>query len=107
VETHENGYDLNAIADAINVNTRTVFIANPNNPTGTLVTADEVDRFLTKMPEHVLIVLDEAYGDFAEHFAQKRRVTFSRSLGYVRQERNVIVLKTFSKAHGLAGLRVG
>ncbi len=107
VETHENGYDLNAIADAINANTRIVFIANPNNPTGTLVTADEVDRFLTKVPEHVLIVLDEAYGDFAEQFAQKRRMTFSRSLDYVRQERNVIVLKTFSKAHGLAGLRVG
>src|SRR5216684_2967025 len=101
------GYNLDAIADAINANTRIVFIANPNNPTGTLVTADEVDRFLTKVPEHVLIVLDEAYGDFAEQFAQKRRMTFSRSLDYVRQERNVIVLKTFSKAHGLAGLRVG
>ena len=107
VETHENGYDLNAIADAINANTRIVFIANPNNPTGTLVTADEADRFLEKIPEHVLIVLDEAYGDFAEHFAQKRSVTFSRSLDYVRQQRNLIVLKTFSKAHGLAGLRVG
>src|SRR5713226_1665176 len=107
VETRENGYNLDAIADAINANARIVFIANPNNPTGTLVTADEVDRFLTKIPEHVLIVLDEAYGDFAEHFAQKRRVTFSRSLDYVRQQRNLIVLKTFSKAHGLAGLRVG
>src|SRR6266700_1396623 len=107
VKTRENGYDLDAIADAINANTRIVFIANPNNPTATLVTADEVDRFLTKIPEHVLIVLDEAYGDFAEQFAQKRSVTFSRSLDYVRQERNVIVLKTFSKAHGLAGLRVG
>lgn len=107
VETHENGYDLNAIADAINLNTRIVFIANPNNPTGTLVTANDVDRFLTKIPEHVLIVLDEAYGDFAEHFAQKRSVKFSRSLDYVRQQRNLIVLKTFSKAHGLAGLRVG
>jgi histidinol-phosphate aminotransferase len=107
VETRENGYDLEAIADAINAHTRIVFIANPNNPTGTLVTADEVDRFLKTIPEHVLIVLDEAYGDFAEHFAQKRSVTFSRSLDYVRQERNIIVLKTFSKAHGLAGLRVG
>jgi histidinol-phosphate aminotransferase len=107
VETRENGYNLNAIGDAITANTRIVFIANPNNPTGTLVTADEVDRFLTKIPEHVLIVLDEAYGDFAEHFARKRRVTVTRSPDYVRQERNIIVLKTFSKAHGLAGLRVG
>ena len=105
--TQENGYDMDAIADSINANTRIVFIANPNNPTGTLVTADQVDRFLERVPEHVLVVLDEAYGDFAENFARKRGVAYSRSLDHVREGRNVIWLKTFSKTHGLAGLRVG
>ena len=107
VATRDNGYDLDAIAKAVDAHTRIVFIANPNNPTGTLVTADQVDRFMGKVPEHVLVVLDEAYGDFAEDFARQRGVVYSRSLDYVRQKRNVIVLKTFSKTHGLAGLRVG
>jgi histidinol-phosphate aminotransferase len=107
VPTLNDGYDLDAIARTINPNTRIVFIANPNNPTGTLATADEMDSFIEKMPEHVLVVLDEAYGDFAEHFARTRGVRYSRSLDYVRRDRNIIVLKTFSKAHGLAGLRVG
>jgi histidinol-phosphate aminotransferase len=107
VATRENAYDLDAIADAIDANTRIVFIANPNNPTGTMLTADEVDKFLDAIPARVLVVLDEAYGDFANHFARKRGVAYSRSLDYMRQDRNIIVLKTFSKAHGLAGLRVG
>jgi histidinol-phosphate aminotransferase len=107
VPTRDNGYDLDAIAAAIDANTRVVFIANPNNPTGTLITADEMDSFLEKIPDHVLVVLDEAYGDFAEDFAQQRGVAYSRSLDYIRQDRNVILLKTFSKTHGLAGLRVG
>jgi histidinol-phosphate aminotransferase len=107
VAVHDNGYDLDAIAGAIDDKTRIVFVANPNNPTGTLVTADEVDRFVDRLPDNVLLVIDEAYGDFAEDFARKRGVVFSRSLEYVRQGRNVILLKTFSKAHGLAGLRVG
>jgi histidinol-phosphate aminotransferase len=107
VPVHDNGYDLDAVADAVDENTRIVFVANPNNPTGTLVTADEVDTFVDRLPGNVLLVLDEAYGDFAEDFARKRGVVFSRSLEYVRQGRNVILLKTFSKAHGLAGLRVG
>jgi len=105
--TRDNGYDLDAIADAIDANTRIIFIANPNNPTGTLITADEVDSFLDRVPEHVLVVLDEAYGDFAEDFARQRGASYSRSLDYLRQNRNVILLKTFSKTHGLAGLRVG
>jgi histidinol-phosphate aminotransferase len=107
VPTRNSDYDLEAIARAIDKNTRIVFIANPNNPTGTLITADEIDRFVERLPDHVLLVLDEAYGDFAEFFAHRRGVTYSRSLNYVRQDRNVIVLKTFSKAHGLAGLRIG
>lgn len=107
VATRDNGYDLDAIADAIDAHTRIVFIANPNNPTGALVTADEMDAFLEKIPEYVLVVLDEAYGDFAEDFARRRSVVYSRSLDYIRQDRNAILLKTFSKTHGLAGLRVG
>ena len=102
-----DGFDLDAIAAAIDRNTRIVFLANPNNPTGTYVSADEVDRFLERVPEHVIVVLDEAYYDFAQHFAAIRGVNYSRSLDYVRQGRNLVVLRTFSKAHGLAGVRVG
>jgi histidinol-phosphate aminotransferase len=107
VPTLNNGYDLNAISKAIDANTRIVFISNPNNPTGTLIPADEMDGFVERLPGHVLLVLDEAYGDFAEHFAKQRKIAYSHALEYVAQRRNVIVLKTFSKAHGLAGLRVG
>ena len=107
VPTRDNGYDLEAIANTIDRNTRIVFIANPNNPTGTLLTADEVGAFVDRLPEHVLLVLDEAYGDFAEAFARERGVTYSRAFDYIRNGRNVVLLKTFSKAHGLAGLRVG
>src|SRR5579864_2017381 len=107
VPARNNGYDLNAINTAMDANTRIVFVANPNNPTGTLIAADEMDGFVDRLPEHVLLVLDEAYGDFAEHFAKQRKIVYSRALEYVAKDRNVIVLKTFSKAHGLAGLRVG
>ena len=104
---HDNGFDLDAIASAIDRNTRIVFLANPNNPTGSMVPTLEVDRFLQKIPTHVMVVLDEAYYDFAQHFAGLRRIDYSHSLDYVRQNRNVVVLRTFSKAHGLAGVRVG
>ena len=107
VPTRDNGYDLDAISRAIDSNTRIVFIANPNNPTGTLLTADEIGDFVARLPEHVLLLLDEAYGDFAEAFAQQRSVTYSRAFDYINADKNVILLKTFSKAHGLAGLRVG
>jgi histidinol-phosphate aminotransferase len=107
VPMHNNGFDLDAIAAAIDRNTRIVFLANPNNPTGSMVPAHDVDRFLQKIPAHVMVVLDEAYYDFAQHFAGLRSVDYSHSLDYVRQNRNVVVLRTFSKAHGLAGVRVG
>ena len=103
----DDGYDLDAILSAMNSNTRVVFLANPNNPTGTLFDADELDRFLARVPEHVVVVLDEAYCDFAQAFADQRGLRYSHSLDYVREGRNVVVLRTFSKAHGLAGLRVG
>jgi histidinol-phosphate aminotransferase len=103
----QDRFDLDAIAAAVNENTRIIFLANPNNPTGTLVTADEVGHLLSHVPEHVVVVVDEAYHEFATHFATRRGVKYSRSLDYVREERNVVVLRTFSKVHGLAGLRAG
>jgi histidinol-phosphate aminotransferase len=82
-------------------------ILDPNNPTGTMVEAGVVEWFLAQLPGHVVLVLDEAYYEFALHFAALRHITYSNSLNYVRQGASVVVLRTFSKAHGLAGLRVG
>jgi histidinol-phosphate aminotransferase len=109
VETplREGGFDLDAILARINPQTRIVFIANPNNPTGTLAEANSIHRFLEQVPAHVVVVLDEAYYDYAHYFAAKRGVAYSRSIDHVRENRNVVVLRTFSKAHGLAGIRVG
>jgi histidinol-phosphate aminotransferase len=106
VPTHQNGFDLDRVATAVNGNTGLVFLANPNNPTGTLVTADDVDHLLGRVQKPV-VVLDEAYYEYAQDFATKRGVKYSRSLDYVREGRNVVVLRTFSKVHGLAGARVG
>jgi histidinol-phosphate aminotransferase len=102
----QNGFDLDGIASAVNSSTRIVFLANPNNPTGTLVTTVEVDHLLSRVTTPI-VVLDEAYYEFAEDFAAIRGVRYSRSLDYVREGRNVVVLRTFSKVHGLAGARVG
>jgi histidinol-phosphate aminotransferase len=102
-----DGFDLAAILRAINQKTRLVFLANPNNPTGTVIDVDEIERFIGEVPEHVVVVLDEAYFEFAAHFAKQRQVDYSRSLAYLRQGASVVVLRTFSKAHGLAGLRIG
>jgi histidinol-phosphate aminotransferase len=107
VPTRNDGYDLDGIADAVDANTRVVYLANPNNPTGTMVDAPAIDRFLDRLPPHVITVLDEAYYDYASYFAAQRGVEYSHALDYVREGRNVVVLRTFSKAHGLAGLRVG
>ena len=101
------GFDLVAILKAINDRTRLVLLANPNNPTGTMFNADELEQFLSAVPQHVVVVLDEAYHEFAADFAERRRIDYSRSLSYVRQSASVVVLRTFSKAHGLAGLRIG
>jgi histidinol-phosphate aminotransferase len=107
VPMRKNGFDLTGIVSAVNKNTRIVFLANPNNPTGTLLTSDQVDLFLEQVPEHVVVAIDEAYYEFGADFAAKRGVEYSRSLDYVREGRNVVVLRTFSKVHGLAGARVG
>ena len=100
-------FALDAIRAAINQKTRIVFLANPNNPTGTMLEATAIDEFLANIPAHVVVVLDEAYYEFAVHFAALRQLEYSRSLEYLQRGASVIVLRTFSKAHGLAGLRVG
>lgn len=99
--------DLTAISELIDEYTRIIFLANPNNPTGTMLDADALDRFIAEVPGHVVVVLDEAYYEFASHFAERRKVKYSNSLEYLRQGARVVVLRTFSKVHGLAGLRVG
>ncbi|MGE5110815.1 MAG: histidinol-phosphate transaminase [Acidobacteriaceae bacterium] len=107
VPMRNDGFDLDAIAEAIDEKTRIVFLANPNNPTGTVFDANALDAFLARIPDHVVVALDEAYFDFASDFARLRGIEYSHSLDYVRSGRNLVVLRTFSKAHGLAGVRVG
>lgn len=107
VPTLNDGYDLDRIFSAVDSNTRIVYLANPNNPTGTVVDANAIDRFLDRLPSHVITILDEAYYDFASYFAAERGFDYSHAIDNVRAGKPVIVLRTFSKAHGLAGLRVG
>jgi histidinol-phosphate aminotransferase len=95
-------HDLPAMARAVTERTKLVFIANPNNPTGTIVRRPELERFLDDLPDHVVTVLDEAYFEFAVEDAG-----YPNSLEYVKRGRNVIGLRTFSKTYGLAGIRVG
>ena len=94
-------HDLGAMADAITPTTRLVFICNPNNPTGTMVTAQEVEAFMARLPPDTIVVFDEAYYEYV------RDQRFPDTLAYVRANRNAIVLRTFSKIYGLAGLRIG
>jgi len=102
-----DAFDLDAILAAINEDTRIVFLANPNNPTGTMLETALIDKFMAEVPGHVIVVLDEAYYEYAAYFSARRKVEYSHSLQYLRQGANVVVLRTFSKAHGLAGLRIG
>ena len=94
-------HDLDTMADRITDKTKVIFIANPNNPTGTMLTADQVDQFMKNVPEDVLVVFDEAYYEYVE------RGDYPQTLDYVRDGRAVITLRTFSKVYGLAGLRIG
>jgi histidinol-phosphate aminotransferase len=107
VPMKNDGYDLDAIAAAVDANTRIIYLANPNNPTGSFHLAEEIERFLDQLPDHVIVALDEAYIEFAERFAIERGVQVPRSIDYVREGRNVVVLRTFSKAQGLAAVRAG
>lgn len=102
VEIDDPGFrhDLDAMAAAVGPRTREVFVANPNNPTGTLVAQAEIDRFMERVPEGVIVVFDEAYHEFLPEPPD--------TLKFVREGRpNVIVLRTFSKIQGLANLRIG
>ena len=94
-------HDLDAMADAITERTRLIFVCNPNNPTGTVVRRTELERFLDRVPKDVLVVLDEAYREFI------RDPEVPDGVELYRDRPNVAVLRTFSKAYGLAGLRVG
>ncbi len=95
------GHDLAAMRAAICDNTRVVFIANPNNPTGTLLAADALHAFLKSVPAQVVVVLDEAYGEFLDTDLQ------APSVAWLAEFPNLVLTRTFSKAYGLAGLRVG
>ena len=101
IEVPDPGFvhDLEAMASMINSRTRMIFIANPNNPTGTLVDQEAIDRFMDKVPDHVMVIFDEAYFEFV-HDAPD-------TVKYVREGRNVVIMRTFSKIQGLAGLRIG
>jgi len=99
--TRELVHDLDAMAAAITARTKLVFLCNPNNPTGTSVGAEEFDRFAAGLPADVVLAVDEAYAEYA------RRPDFPRSLDWVRRRPGTIVLRTFSKIYGLAGLRIG
>jgi len=101
VTLKDHRLDLEAMARAITPMTKLVFVANPNNPTATVVTAEEVTTFMARVPDKVIVVFDEAYFEFAQG------PDFPDSLGFMKHGRKVVVLRTFSKAASLAGLRVG
>jgi len=101
VPLKDGRHDLASMAKAITPRTKLLFVCNPNNPTGTMVRAAEVDALMAKVPAHVIVVFDEAYCEYV------RNPQFPDSLGYVRRGRNAIALRTFSKIYGLAGLRIG
>ncbi|NIT61442.1 MAG: histidinol-phosphate transaminase [Aliifodinibius sp.] len=98
--TDDYRFDLEAMADCIGDRTKMIYIANPNNPTGTYITDSEFERFMRKVPSDVLVVMDEAYYEYAKEVAD-----YPHSLDYDYE--NVITLRTFSKAYGLAGFRIG
>jgi histidinol-phosphate aminotransferase len=94
-------HDLESMLKKVSGRTKLVFICNPNNPTGTTVSLEAFNHFLSKLPKRVIVVLDEAYGDFVED------AFYPNGLDYIKERRQLIVLRTFSKVYGLAGLRIG
>ncbi|MEJ2696994.1 MAG: histidinol-phosphate transaminase [Candidatus Sulfobium sp.] len=94
-------HDLEAMAAAVTPRTKMLFIANPNNPTGTLNRQEEFDRMMAKMPDDLIVVLDEAYYEYVTDPG------YADSMKYLHSDKNVLILRTFSKIYGLAGLRVG
>lgn len=101
VPAKDFGHDLDAMLAAVRADTRLIFIANPNNPTGTYVEPQAFERFIAAVPGHVIVVLDEAYTEYLE--PQLRADSFS----WLQRHPNLIITRTFSKVYGLAGLRVG
>lgn len=101
VRARQYGHDLDAMTAAITPRTRIVFIANPNNPTGTFVEANKLESFISGVPGHVLVVLDEAYNEYLPEYLR------ADTLAWLQRFRNLIITRTFSKVYGLAGLRVG
>lgn len=101
VPLNDGKHDLDALLQAIDENTSVVWVCNPNNPTGTIVSDDELKSFLKKVPSDVLVVLDEAYFEYVD------APEFKDTLHYVEEYSNVIIMRTFSKAYGLASFRVG
>ena len=93
------GHDLDAILGAVTDRTEMIFIANPNNPTGTFLSGDTIERFMSRVRPHLIVVFDEAYYEFVDRMPD--------TLRYIHEGRNVVVLRTFSKIHGLASVRVG
>jgi histidinol-phosphate aminotransferase len=102
VPLDEQRYDLEALLDAVTLRTKIVYICHPNNPTGTMNTADELDAYFDRVPEHVLTVVDQAYFEYIDRPDYPDAVE-----RYVKTGKRVVVLRTFSKIYGLAGLRVG
>ena len=94
-------HDLDAMADAVTNRTRIFFIANPNNPTGTINTREACDRLMKRIPDGVLVIFDEAYYEYVTH------PEYADSFTYFREGKNILILRTFSKIYGLAGLRIG
>ena len=99
--TEDNRLDLDGFVQAITPQTKMMFVCNPNNPSGTINTREEIEQLLASVPSNVLVVLDEAYYDFAD------RPDFPHSLSYLKGHPNLIILRTFSKIMGLAGVRIG
>jgi histidinol-phosphate aminotransferase len=97
--SRNHGHDLDAMLGAITDRTEIIFIANPNNPTGTFLSANAIERFMARVPPHLIVVFDEAYYEFVDRMPD--------TLRYIRDNRNVVTLRTFSKIHGLASMRVG
>ncbi len=101
------GYDLDALQLAISDKTKVIFIANPNNPTGTWLKTDTLYQFIKSVPEQIIVVIDEAYFEYASAEETGAMGDFPDSMQWIKELPNLMVTRTFSKAYGLAGLRVG
>lgn len=100
----DHGHDLDAMLAAVTDRTRLIFVCNPNNPTGTLLRKEALEKFLDAVPDHIVVALDEAYFEYVRPAPGE---DLPDGLGLAEGRRNVVVLRTFSKAYGLAGIRVG